>query len=299
MINVVLLALHYPFTIASYFIKALRNRADVNLQVVGPDHGNWIPWMGGMYLDQKYATAVDVPLPRHQFPCEVLPSAFWNALPWQPDLIINIDAGCHMAMKPQCAYAVVATDGHCLDYAVPRAMADKFFNMHRRYSKPGDIYLPYAYSPDYHYPEVVPMAYDACLIGMPYPHRNALAEALRAAGVNLYFNNGEVFDEYRRVYRSAAVGLNWASMDDLNARHFELLAMKVPSVQFHTTDADLFFRDGKDYLQFNTANEAKEKVLYLLQHKDEAQAMAESGYEAVKPHTYDARVDQILKEFGY
>ena len=297
MINIVLLAIHYPFAIASYYVKALQNRADVNLQVVGPDHGNWIPWMGGMYLDQKYAPHVDIPM--QKFTASVLPSAFWNALPWQPDLIINIDAGYHMATKPQCDYAVVGTDAHCLDYDVQRGMADKFFNMHERYSKPGDIHLPYAYSPDYHYPEAVPMQYDACLIGMPYPQRNQLAAQLRGAGVNLYFNNGEVFDEYRRVYRSSAVGLNWASMDDLNARHFELLAMKVPSVQFHTTDADLYFENGKDYLSFKTASEAKEKVLYLLQHKDEAMQMAESGYEKVKEHTYDARISQILKEFGY
>lgn len=297
MINIVLLSIHYPFAISSYYLKALQKRKDVNLCVVGPDHGNWIPWMGGMYLDQKYAPSVDIPLSKGT--TVVMQSMFWDKLPWTPDIIINIDAGIHMGHNPQCDYAVVATDAHCLDYTFQRSTADHFFNMHKRYSKPGDIYLPYAYSPDYHYPEIVDRKYDACMIGMPYPQRVLLANVLRSSGVNLYFHNGEVFDEYRRVYRSSAVGLNWASMDDLNARHFELLAMGIPSVQYHTTDADLFFEDGKDYLSFHTVSEAKEKVLYLLQHNEIAQQMAINGLEKVKPHTYDARISQILKEFGY
>jgi len=297
--KILLLSLQYPFTIASYFIKALRNREDVELKLIGPDYGNWIPWKGGMKLKPEYAPLADFPLQmfKGRMPCAI-PPMFVQNLGWEPDLILNIDAGCYLTGHPGIPYYVVATDAHVLRYDLQRGIADRFYNMHHRYSKPGDIDLPYAYSPDWHYPEEVEKKYDVCMLGLQYQHRIKVEKLLDQAGISSYFDVGEVYDEYRKAYCAARVGLNWASMDDLNARHFELLAMGIPSVQYRTTDADLFFEAGKDYLAFKTAQQAVTQIKYLLANKEAADAMVKSGLKAVAPHTYDARVDQIIKDYN-
>lgn len=297
--KILLLALQYPFAIASYFTKALQKRQDVELTVAGPDYGTWIPWRGGMNLKPEYAPQVDIPLQQYiRQPCRINPavlSSRWNNNP--PDLIINIDAGCYLTSHPGIPYFVVATDAHCLNYDLQRKVADRFYNMHKRYSKPGDLYLPYAYSPDYHFPEEVEKLYDVCMIGLAYPQRKKLDFLLRRNSLTSYLNNGEVYHEYRRKYSSAYIGLNWASKDDLNARHFELLAMGIPSVQYQTTDADMFFRAGTDYAPFKTVDEAVAQVKALRNDPARMKEMAAEGLKTVKPHTYDARINTLIEEF--
>ena len=60
-IKVLLMYIVYPLAMGSYFRRALERREDVDLKVCGPYTGNWIPWMGGMELPQKYAKPIDIP----------------------------------------------------------------------------------------------------------------------------------------------------------------------------------------------------------------------------------------------
>lgn len=301
-IKVLLSYIVYPMAIATYFRKALEHRDDVDLKVTGPYTGAWIPWNAGMTLPQKYAKPPDLPLPFPpnigEYNYEILISQLGD---WKPDLIIQIDAGLHFKYKPISGMTVtVATDPHVLNYDVPRSYSDKFFNMQRCYSQKGDIYLPYAYSAYDHFPDdTVSKDLDAVIIGLQYPNREAWVNELRRRGVKVFAENGPVFDEARAIYNRGKIGLSWSSLDDLIARAFELPAMKLAPVMNLVPDIGLFFEQGTHYLGFTGLNDAVDQVMFLMDHPVERAEMAEAAYRNVLPHTYDSRVDQILRECGF
>lgn len=296
-IKIVLLGIYYPFAILSYFREALESRNDIELYCVGPDTGTWIPWNHGMNLSPKYVKTVNIPLPRDMR--NVSYKMVERLLPWKPHLYLNVDAGFCLSDRPTNAiYAVVATDSHVMDYSWQRNISDYFFNMHQHYSQEGDLILPYAYSEKWHKPMDIEKIYDACLIGLHYEHRNVWIDLLQKHGVNVYYSIGDVFDDYRLKNCQSKVGLNWSTLNDMNARTFELLAMGIPSVQYKTPDMDYYFKDQWDYIGISNMHEAVEGVLHLLENPDLAETIAKRGLEAVKPHSYENRVTQILETVG-
>lgn len=293
--KIVLSGIFYPMAILRYFEAALRRRDDIELFAVGPYTGAWIPWNGGMHLPVKYAAFPELPLPQNSITAPVPIAFIEGKLPWQPDLWIQIDAGFHLRGKPKHGKnVIVATDPHVLDYDRQRTFADTFYCMQAYYSKPGDEYLPYAYDPIWHATEDQSRTHDVCLIGLHYPQRDALVSALRARGLDVYYDLGPCFDEARTLYNQASIGLNWSSLQDLVARVFELLGMNRLAVVNDVPDLDRFFVDGADLVAFRSLDEAVEKVLYYHEHTEEAQAIADQGHVTVGPYTYDARIAQIL-----
>lgn len=316
-IKVLLFYIVYPMAMATYFRKALEHRDDVDLKVCGPYTAEWIPWMGGVTLPQKYAIAPDLPLPFAPNIGEVNYELVKAMLgDWKPDIIINIDAGIHWKYKPVDGYCVtVATDPHCLDYTYQRTISDKFFNMQLCYSQKGDVYLPYAYSQYDHFPDIQTIKQDefgkittypskepdtdCVLIGMPYEQRVSWIDALRAKGISVIFENGPVFDEARHLYNRGRIGLNWSSLNDLNARAFEIPAMKLAPVMNLVPDIGLFFEQGIHYEGFTNLQEAINAVSFLMEHPTRATIMAEEAYKNIQGEHYDARVNFILKECGF
>ncbi|MHA2246905.1 MAG: glycosyltransferase family protein [Candidatus Hodarchaeales archaeon] len=303
-VNILLLSIHYPFAIKNYFENALRRRPDIDLVTTGPFTGKWIPWMGGMEVNQKYAISPTYPMPfkpsvgrvNYELVRAQMPSS------WKPDLMLTIDAGINWTHRPsEGIIASVFTDGHCLDYAHARDISDYSFNLHPSYSDTGDAVLHYAYDPGMHYPmSDVEKDADAVLIGMPYPRRVEWVDTLRAQGISVLFENGPIFDEYRELNNRARIGLNWSSdgAQDMNARVFELMAMRLCPVINRVPDLHLFFEEDRHYLGFSTFDEAVEKVVWAKEHPEEAQMIADMAYQNVtqKNLTYDKLVLDILKE---
>lgn len=318
-IKVLCLSIWYPMSISRYFEKALRHRDDVDLITTGPFSGSFIPWMGGMSLPEKYSISPDLPLPFSPNIGQVNYDLIRAQLPkeWIPDLIITIDAGICFKYKPFEGKVIhIATDPHCLEYTYQRTISDKFFNMQLCYSQKGDVYLPYAYSQYDHYPEYViddsvpehdefrllksrEKDTDAVLIGMPYEQRVSWVNALRAKGISVIFENGPVFDEARALYNRGRIGLNWSSLNDLNARAFEIPAMKLAPVMNLVPDVGLFFEQGIHYEGFTELQGAIDAVLYLVEHPERARVMAEEAYKNIQGEHYDARIEFILKECGF
>lgn len=315
-IKILLTYLVYPLAMATYFRKALEHREDVDLRVAGIYTGSWIPWGSGMNLPEKYAVPPDVILPltlgTNEYSYELVKAMLGG---WTPDLIIQVDAGFHAKHKPTDGMVVtVGTDPHVLNdfYDTPRKYSDKFFNMQASYSKDGDIYLPYAYSKYDFYPELKSDGgatgideleksqkdLDAVLVGNTYESRLSWVSELRSRGVSVAHELGPVFDEARALYNRGRIGLNWSTLDDLNCRAFELPAMKLCPVMNRVTDANKFFAEGFNYLPFSNMNEAIEQVIWAKEHPEDAQVFAERAYQNVLPHTYDARVDMLLRECG-
>lgn len=291
--------LAYPFALASYFRQAFERRQDIDLFTCGAYTGSYIPWNGGINLPSKYVYPVNLALP-----ADVLFPSWEMVRPqlgFTPDLVVQVDAGWHFKNRPQVEKVVtVATDPHVLNYDVPRSYSDYFFNMQAYYSKPNDIYLPYAADKKHHYPSLEAVEYDACLIGLHYPQRNNLVQYLREGRYKVYYDIGLIYDEYREMNCKATVGLNWSSLQDLPARVFEIMAMeRVCLTNRGIPDLPTLFEEGKHYLAFDNVNEARDKMDWVRDNPDAAKDIARNGYEIVmEKHTYDHRVQTILETAG-
>lgn len=297
-IKVAISAIWYPMAMATYFWRAFLRRKDVELFVVGPFTGSWIPWNGGMNLPEKYVKAPDFPLP---FPSNNPPSDIVNNnLPWIPDIFIQFDAGFHYRNRPVGRIvAHVQTDPHVLKptYELPKTYSDLKFCMQYSYMDTGEIYLPYAFDPTVHYPmpDVVKL-YDACLLGLHYDTRNALVQELNSRGKTVRYGIGEIFDEFRLAYNQSHVALSWSSLLDIPARVFEAMGMGLPLVANRIPDMSIFFKEGEHYLGFSSAQEGADQVVGLMEDDNFRYTLAEKGHEIIQSHTWDIRVEQILKE---
>lgn len=300
-LNVVIGNMWYPVSMGMFFLRAFQRRTDVNLFTYGPFTGDWIPWMYGMRLPQKYVVAPNLPFP--QSTCNkfgILPSTLVEAqLPWDhTDLWIQVDTGFHLANRPKADVVVhIQTDPHVLKsiYKNPKQYSDISFCMQQNYMENGEKYLPYAYDPTMHFYEEQPIQYEGCLIGLQYPHRMQMVELLRKMGMRIYFDTGKVFDEYRKIYCSSKIALNWSTLLDLPARFWEALGMGLPLVSNNVPDIANFFVEGEHYFGFNNLQEAAQQFMRFIVDPDKAREVAEAGHRKVEWHTYDQRVNQILE----
>lgn len=297
--KIVLTGIFYPMAILRYFENALKERDDVELFSVGPHTGNWIPWEDGMVVHPRYGKPPNLALEYGSMPIGTPFKIVENQLPWnKPDLIINVDAGFYFTGFPKdVPVAHVATDPHVLQYDIQRGECSKFFNMQRCYMKPGDIYLPYAADPSVHYPIPIDKDFDAVLIGLHYEDRVNWVNHLRNRGLKVHFSIGEIFDEYRETCNRGKVGLSWSSKDDLIARVFETMAMKICLVTNFVPDIEEHFENEVHYLGFENMGQAIEMVVYALENKEVRQEISENGFRAVhEKHTYNHRIQQIIDE---
>jgi spore maturation protein CgeB len=170
--------------------------------------------------------------------------------------------------------------------------------MQKFYSKPNDIYLPYCADPVWHSPLEREKEYDVCLIGLQYQNRTDLVNRLRAKGLKVFYETGIVYDEYQEMYAKSKVALSWSSLQDLIARVFEGMLMKVPVVCNRVPDLDLHFKEDEHYYGFSTVMEAEFKIKHALMMYEEAAQVAEQAHEVVmEHHLYDHRIQQILEDF--
>lgn len=299
-IKVAISAIWYPMAMATYFWRAFERRNDVELCVVGPFTGAWIPWNGGMYLPQKYVRIPTIPLPIEALRMEVRPELIYNQLPWRPNIWIQFDAGWHFVERPWAdIVAHVQTDPHVLKerYIRPKRYSDINFCMQYSYMQEGEVFLPYAFDPMVHYPMPhIEKVYDACLIGLHYENRNSLISLLQQRGATVRYGIGEIFDEYRLAYNQSKVAVSWSSLLDVPARVFEAMGMGLPLVANRIPDMSIFFKEGRDYLGFDTVEEGADQTMNLLKDDKFRSNLAFQGHTIIQQHTWDNRVEQILRE---
>jgi glycosyltransferase involved in cell wall biosynthesis len=183
-------------------------------------------------------------------------------------------------------------------YELPKSYSDFTFCMQEAYMGENEIYLPYAYDPTVHFPEDKEKKYDVCLIGLLYPQRAALIDKLRSDGLSVFYDIGLIMDEYREKYNESRIALSWSSLNDTPARFFEGLAMQLPVVSNRTPDAMHLFREGSDFLGFDTLGEAAAQISRLMNDEVLRNMIAENGCTAVQKHSYDARAQTILETVG-
>lgn len=300
MAKIALLYMKFPCAIGIYFDAAFRE-TEHELLSACPYSGTWMPWKGGMHVPEKYAIPPDYEIPwgsgleknwrNYSF-------ANLEELVGTQDVWVVIDAGLYRPTgRPKSGIVVwIATDPHSVDYEEQRKQADLFFNMQRCYVKPGDIWLPYAYSPRWHYPVDAEREHDVMFIGRPDPQRVAMLLLMAQRGYKTHYNYGIVFDEARKQYAKTHLVFNWSIKDDTNARVFEAMAMGRALVTDRTLDLNhLPFEDEIHYMGFDVVDEGLERMEWLLGHDDERRQMEEAALKAVLPHSYNARVKKILE----
>jgi len=193
--------------------------------------------------------------------------------------------------------------------------------MQPEYMQTGDILLPYAFDPQCHYPvtkthlevgevEIVSgrkeithtviadsKEYDCSIVGLHYPQRDEWVRQLRENGVKVNYRIGDIYDEYRQENNKAWIGLNWSSLQDVTARVFEIMAMRLVPVLNRLPGLDhLGFEDGRHYLGFSSMDEAVEQVKWAISHREFAEQIALGAYQFVNQRnmTWDFRIKQIL-----
>jgi hypothetical protein len=308
MMRVVVSYLGYPLTMATWFIRALQRRDDVELIRVAPFTGTWIPWSKpgqdprlGMNLPQKYVDQPEIALPQSMANMHMHPEMLRDRLPKDIDLWIQIDAGWHFSVRPPAKCSIlIETDPHVLKpwYQLPKSYSDFTFCMQDNYREPDEIFLPYAYDPTVHYPMNLEKEYDVCLVGLLYPQRAALIDKLRSDGLSVFYDIGLIFDEYREVYNKSRIALSWSTLDDLPARVWEGMAMGNLVVTNRVPDLKHFFVENMDYLGFDTIEEGEQQILNAMMDEELCRSISKNGCKTVQPETYDKRIQTILETVG-
>lgn len=289
--------MYYPVSIGRCAIEELMARDDIEVKTIGPAYGAWIPWNGGTTLPAKYAFNPDIAIPTK---ANSVSMSFAEMMlgNWEPDVIMQFDAGWHFTGRPKHGLNVqYQSDPHCLKdfYRGVRDDFDLVFCSQTPYMQEGEVYMPYAYSDKWFYPEPQEKIYDACLIGIPYNQRVGLANALKQAGINVFLGQGIVFDDYRKVYNQSKVALSWSSLLDTPMRVYEAMGMIRPLVANRTPDLCRQFDDGYDFRGFDTVEEAVAQVAIALSGPESTQAMSWNAYQKVRPaYTWKQRVQDML-----
>jgi spore maturation protein CgeB len=122
-------------------------------------------------------------------------------------------------------------------------------------------------------------------------------DALRAKGLNVYYDIGPAFDEYRKIYNQSKVAISWSSLLDTPMRVYEAMGMKIPLVANRTYDLVNQFKDGLDFKGFDTLDQAVEAVLWFLQNPVDANRIARNGYlTATFEYTWRERVGEMIDQ---
>mgnify|MGYP001584478615 CR=1 FL=1 len=158
------------------------------------------------------------------------------------------------------------------------------------------FWLPHAVEPKAYPTKSIIKRYDVCFVGnINGEKRVDFLDRMFKEFPNFFWGK-RLFEEAAEVFSSSRIVLNSCIGDDINMRIFEALATKSLLLTEWLPTLDHLFQDGVHLVTYKTLDEAVEKARYYIAHPDEAQAIAERGYEEVMAkHTYQHRVRAALE----
>lgn len=173
------------------------------------------------------------------------------------------------------------------------------------------IYLPEASDPELYKPLHVTKEYDVCFVGANYGIRSKIIRAIEKRGIKVTcYGNGwsngridveklpELFARSRIVLGVGTIG-HCTDFYALKMRDFD--GPMSGSLYLTHDNPDLYdlYEIGKEIVTYRTLEECADKVIYYLNHIEEAEAIAKAGRErAVVEHTWEKRVQKIFKVLG-
>lgn len=178
------------------------------------------------------------------------------------------------------------------------------------------FHLPHAAEPKaYPHYTIIPK-YDLCFIGhMQNYHKGNGLNVTRLEALdylfkefpNFYFGTRHpvwpeknMFEDAARHFCESKVVFNISIGNDLNMRFFEtlstgsfLLTNDIPELK---SAEDYGFIEGTHYIAYHSLEDAKGKIQYYLDHDDEREKIAKSGYKQFKlTGTYKSRIEEIFE----
>lgn len=312
--NILIVASHYAVCSARYAADAFTRRGHT-VRHIGPEMGRTI-W--GLTLPERYVwTPDDIGIP------SALKADWANLV-----IVMDSDPAVLDWVKEwhHSAIIVWGVDNHVRDYR--RAWFEHYFLAHRNVSVmewlsptasltqyfqvhpekrpalfPTEVqeytdmtHLPCAYDPTLHTPSPIPFEdreYDVCMIGVMYPHRWAIVQALRAAGFKVLAGTGLVYDSYVRAYQNSRISLCLSSNGDVAQRVFETAAMGCVVMSDDCPDFQLLKPKGFWLLDDTEPETVVQAVKDVLHEPEHAQVMIERAQAWVQPHTWDNRAAEI------
>lgn len=197
---------------------------------------------------------------------------------------------------------VWGVDNHVRDYRRP--YFDHYFLAHKSVSvmdwkaREDMTWLPCAYDPVAFPPSPIAWAdrkYDVCMIGVMYPKRWELVQAMRQAGLKVFAGTGLIYDAYRDAYHNSRVALVSSACGDLPIRLFEGAGMgcivlhdDIPDLDILDPDAD--WADSPSLYGYGDIKEAVERAKEL---QDGFIDPVANGWW-LENHTWDKRAQVII-----
>jgi hypothetical protein len=132
--------------------------------------------------------------------------------------------------------------------------------------------------------------FDVCLIGVLYPKRWELVNAMRDAGLKVFAGTGLVYDAYRDAHHNSRVALVSSFNGDLPIRLFEGAGMGCAVLCDQVMDLMHLEQDDVTPWIYRDTEHAVE-LAKLLQSTPE---MGEECVQWATPHTWDARAQVII-----
>lgn len=173
------------------------------------------------------------------------------------------------------------------------------------------IFFPEASDPELYQPVSAPKRYDVSFVGANYGVRAKIVKAIERRGISVVcygseWPNGridikelpELFARSRIVLGVGTIG-HCANFYSLKMRDFD--GPMSGSLYITHDNPDLYdlFDIGKEIVVYRTPEECAGKVVYYLNHTDEADAIGLAGRARAKSeHTWEKRFDKMLKVIG-
>lgn len=274
--KLLIMANHYPVASGRYAADALR-RLGHDVRTTGPARGTQI-W--GLELAPQYIWQPD------------------TITDWKPDAVIVMDSDpaiLDASLDYDAPVIVWGVDNHVRGYYRP--WIKRYFLAHRGVSMMDwhdtCIHLPCAYDPVHFTPSAIPYeqrAYDVALLGVMYLHRWETVTRLQDAGLRVLAGTGLVYDAYRNAHHNARIALCLSARGDVAQRVFEAAAMGCVVISDKCADFDILKPEGIWTIDHNPVDE----IRGILDDPQTAMEMAARGQAWAKPHTWDARAQEVV-----
>jgi len=128
-------------------------------------------------------------------------------------------------------------------------------------------------------------------IGDDKPHRAEYIAFLQNNGINIlttggYGDKATPPNEYSAIISRSRIGLNFGlhyeGYSQLKGRAIDTMACKTLLIEDEGIETSAFFEEGRDFIMVRSKEEMLEKVRYYLDHDEERQRIAESGYKKTR-----------------
>lgn len=173
------------------------------------------------------------------------------------------------------------------------------------------IYLPEASDQELYKPSWGQKLYDVSFVGGNYGIRTKIVKAVERRGVNVIcygkdWPNGridmeklpELFDRSHIVLGISTLG-HCSDFYGLKIRDFDGPMSGSLYITHDNPDLYELYEVGKEIVTYRTPEECADKIVYYLNHPDEAKAIGKAGRErALREHTWEKRFERILKTLG-